>query len=54
MLDAIEKSCLKLEEYENKLHVVQKEELLEAKLRDLLAVCKTEEQKRKVEELLRK
>ena len=54
VLDAIEKSCLKLEEYESKLHIVQKEELLEEKLNQLLDVCKTDEQKRKVEELLRK
>ena len=45
VLDSIEKSCLKLEEYESKLHIVQKEELLETKLKELLAVCKTKEQK---------
>jgi predicted DNA-binding protein YlxM (UPF0122 family) len=54
VLDSIEKSCLKLEEYESKLHIVQKEELLETKLKELLAICKTKEQKQKVEELLGK
>lgn len=54
VLDAIEKSCLKLEEYENILHVVEREELLEAKLTGLLAVCENEAQRKKVEELLRK
>lgn len=54
VLDSIEKSCRKLEEFENALHLLEKENALEKKLTELLSVCKTKEQKEKVEELLRK
>lgn len=54
VLDAVDKSCHKLEEYESVLKVVEKNQILEERLRDICddEGC-TKEIKSKVEEILR-
>ena len=54
VLDAIDKSCEKLKEFENVLQIYAKRNALRADLSELLSLTESKELKEKVEEILRK
>ena len=54
VLDAIDKSCEKLKEFESVLQIYAKKNALRADLSELLNLAESKELKEKVEEILRK
>lgn len=54
VLDAIDKSCEKLKEFESVLQIYAKRNALRADLTELLNLAESKELKEKVEEILRK
>lgn len=54
VLDAIDKSCEKLKEFESVLQIYAKRNALRADLSELLSLAESKELKEKVEEILRK
>ena len=54
VLDAIDKSCEKLLEYESVLHLYEKNQVVSQELRQLADSCTDDKIKEKVEEILRK
>ncbi len=54
VLDAIDKSCEKLKEFESVLQIYAKRNALRADLTELLSLTESKELKEKVEEILRK
>lgn len=54
VLDAIDKSCEKLKEFESVLQIYAKRNALRADLSELLNLAESKELKEKVEEILRK
>ncbi len=54
VLDAIDKSCEKLKEFESVLQIYAKRNALRADLTELLSLAESKELKEKVEEILRK
>ena len=54
VLDAIDKSCEKLKEFESVLQISAKRNALRADLTELLSLAESKELKEKVEEILRK
>ena len=54
VLDAIDKSCEKLKEFESVLQIYDKKNALRTDLSELLSLTESKELKEKVEEILRK